>query len=170
MLLHPLWQALENSGLGQYIASSEIAFPMLETLHVIAIATVVGTIAIMDLRLLGLTSRRWTMTSVSQDTLRLTWIAFGIAVLTGGLLFISKATTYMVNPYFLWKMVLIAAAGLNMAIFHLGAWRTVGGWETGAYIPTATKVSAGLSLGFWIAVVFCGRVIGFTLGIYQPPL
>lgn len=170
MSLQPLWRALENSGLAQYIASSEIAFPTLETLHVIAITTVMGTIAIMDLRLLGLTSRKWTMTSVSKDTLKLTWIAFACAVLTGGLLFISKATTYMVNPYFLWKMALIAAAGINMAIFHLGAWRSVGGWETGAYIPTATKVSAALSLGFWIVVIFCGRVIGFTLGIYQPPL
>lgn len=168
MILESLWQGLEQSALGSYIASAEYAFPLIETFHVIAITTVVGTIAIMDLRLLGLTSRRWSVTSVSQDTLRLTWGAFVLAVITGLLMFISKAPTYMVNPYFLWKMVLIALAGINMAILHTGAWKTVGNWEIGDAIPASVKVAAGLSLAFWIIVVFCGRVIGFTLGVYIP--
>ena len=170
MILHSFWQALENTSLAQSIASSEVAFPLIETFHVFAVVTVVGTIAIMDLRLLGFTSRNWTMSSVSNDTLRLTWGAFAIAVLTGGLLFISKATTYMINPYFLVKMALIACAGVNMAIFHLGSWKTVGHWETGAAIPGGAKLAATLSLIFWIIVIFCGRFIGFTLGVYQPPL
>ncbi len=169
-MLNSLWQSLETSSLGQSIASSEIAFPLIETFHVFAVVTVFGTIAIMDLRLLGLTSRNWTMSSVSKDTLWLTWGAFAIAVLTGGLMFVSKATTYMVNPWFLWKMALIALAGINMAIFHVGSWRTVGGWETGAAIPGGARLAATLSLAFWIIVIFCGRFIGFTLGVYQPPL
>ena len=152
------------------IASGEYAFPLIETFHVFAVVTVFGTIAIMDLRLLGVTSTRWPVTSVSQDTLKLTWGAFLLAVVTGLLMFISKATTYMINPYFLWKMVLIALAGLNMALLHLGSWKNIAAWDNGTAIPRAVKVSGGLSLAFWIIVVFCGRFIGFTLGVYQPPL
>ncbi len=169
-MLQSLWQSLENSGLATSIASGEYAFPLIETFHVIAIVTVFGTIAIMDLRLLGLTSARWSITSVSQDTLRLTWGAFGLAVITGLLMFISKATTYMVNPYFLWKMALIAFAGINMMVLHLTTWKTIASWNSGAAIPAAAKLSGALSLAFWIVVIFCGRFIGFTLGVYQPPL
>ncbi len=170
-MLKSLWQSLENSGLATSIASGEYAFPLIETFHVIAIVTVFGTIAIMDQRLLGLTSARWSITSVSQDTLRLTWGAFGLAVITGLLMFISKATTYMVNPYFLWKMVMIAAAGANMAFLHMGSWKTIGAWDGGAVaIPGNVRLAATLSLIFWIGVIVCGRFIGFTLGVYQPPL
>jgi len=169
-MLQSLWRTLENSGLATSIASGEYAFPLIETFHVIAVVTVFGTIAIMDLRLLGLTSPKWSITSVSQDTLRLTWGAFGLAVITGLLMFVSKATTYMVNPYFLWKMGLIALAGINMGILHLTTWKTIGSWNNGSAIPAAAKLSGALSLIFWIIVIFCGRFIGFTLGVYQPPL
>jgi hypothetical protein len=169
MILQSLWQGLENSALAQSIAMGEWAFPIIETFHVIAITTVVGTIAIMDLRLLGLTSAKWSMISVEKDTLKLTWMAFVVAVITGMLMFISKATTYMVNPYFLWKMFLILAAGINMAIFQTGVRKTAGSWDSNvAAIPMATKVAASLSLIFWVIVVFCGRFIGFTLGVYIP--
>jgi hypothetical protein len=165
-----LWQALEGSSLATSIASGEYGFPLIETFHVIAIVTVVGTIAIMDLRLLGVTSTKWSITSVSRDTLKLTWGAFLLAVITGLLMFISKATTYMLNPYFLWKMVLIMLAGLNMAYLHLTTWKTIDAWDNGTIIPASVKLSGALSLIFWIIVVFCGRFIGFTLGVYQPPL
>jgi hypothetical protein len=170
MILHSLWQAIENSSLAMSIASGEFAFPLIETVHVIAIVTVFGTIAIMDLRLLGLTSGSWSITSVSRDTLRITWIAFLFAVITGLLMFISKATTYMVNPYFLWKMALIAFAGINMLVLHLTTWKTIGSWDTGSAIPAAAKLSGALSLLFWVIVIFCGRFIGFTLGVYIPPM
>ena len=74
MILQGLWQGLENSGLGQYIASSSWAFPTIETAHVIAIVTVLGSIAIVDLRLLGFASTETRVTELSHDTLPLTWL------------------------------------------------------------------------------------------------
>lgn len=166
MNLDALWGALETSSLGSFVAESAWAFPTIESIHVIAIITVVGSIAVMDLRLLRATSRDWQVTQVSRDTLGLTWMAFVVAAITGGLLFVSKANSYTANPYFLIKMVLIALAGINMMIFHSTTWKTVGSWNSGDAVPTAAKVSAGLSLFFWVLVVFFGRAIGFTLGVY----
>lgn len=161
-----IWRSIETSPVGDYIAASGWAFPVIESLHVIAIVAVVGTIAIVDLRLLGLASRDSRVTIMSNETLRLTWAAFAVAVATGLLLFVSRAASYTINPYFLSKMVLLLLAGVNMAIFHLSTWRTVASWDTAAAVPIAAKVAGGLSLAFWVAVVFCGRVIGFTLGVY----
>lgn len=168
MFSSTIWQSLEMSPVGDYIAASTWAFPTLETIHVIALVTVFGSIAMMDLRLLGLVSKNTPVTAVSRETLPFTWTAFVLALITGSLLFVSKASYYMVNPYFLTKMGLIALAGINMAVLHTGAWKTVTNWDVGNAIPTSVKVAAGLSLVFWILVLFCGRVIGFTLGIYVP--
>lgn len=167
MILQSLWEALEASSVGTFVASSDWAFPAIESLHVIALVTVVGAIAVMDLRLLGVASRNSTVTQMSNDTLPLVWGAFVLAAITGSLLFVSKATGYVKNPYFIAKMVCLALAGLNMAYFHLTAWRTVHSWDQAAVIPRAGKIAAGLSLAFWLGVVFFGRVIGFTLGLYE---
>ncbi len=167
MNLSALWESIQGSSLGVYIAESTWAFPTIETIHVIAIVTVIGSIAIMDMRLLGITSRDNAVTAVSRDTLPLTWIAFAFAVMTGSLLFVSKATSYMANPWFLSKMVLIACAGINMMILHSTGWKSVRSWDTNTPVPRNVKISAALSLAFWFTVIFCGRVIGFTLGIYE---
>lgn len=166
MILQSLWQSLEASSLGVYIAESAWAFPTFETIHVIAITTVLGTIAIVDLRLLGIASTSTAVSVLSRDTLRWTWAAFILALITGSLLFVSKATSYMVNPFFLWKMALIALAGLNMMVFHFLTQRSMANWDNDVSLPTGAKVAGALSLVLWVMVAFCGRVIGFTLGIY----
>lgn len=166
MILQSLWQSLEASPVGTYIAESSWAFPTIESIHVIALVTVVGTIAIMDLRLLGAASRDTAVTLMSRDTLPFTWGAFVLAAITGSLLFVSKATSYAHNPYFIAKMISMALAGLNMAIFHSSTWKTVTKWDSDCAIPLGGKIAASLSLFFWVLVVFFGRAIGFTLGIY----
>ncbi len=161
-----IWESIEYSSLGTSIAESLWAFPTLETIHVIALVTVFGTILIMDLRLLGIAGNQWAVTQMSKDTLPWTWGAFVLAAITGTLLFVSKASTYMVNPYFLTKLGLLALAGLNMAYFHFVTYKTVSDWDAAPTLPAGAKLAATVSMVAWIGVVFCGRAIGFTLGIY----
>ncbi|MBT2134445.1 hypothetical protein KK137_08885 [Croceibacterium sp. LX-88] len=161
-----LWERIEYSTLGTTIAESTWMFPALETAHVIALVTVIGTIALVDLRLVGVKGHALRVSQLAKDTLPLTWGAFALAALTGGLLFCSKASSYMINPWFLGKMALLALAGLNMMYFHMTTWRTVEHWEQDPSFPTMAKVAGWLSLVFWLGVVFCGRAIGFTLGIF----
>jgi len=161
-----IWESIEYSSLGITIAESGWIFPTLETIHVIALVTVIGTIALVDLRLVGMASKAHRVSLLAKDTLPWTWGAFALAALTGGLLFISKASSYVINPYFLWKMGLLVLAGLNMVYLHLTTWRTVEHWEQDPSFPFAAKLAGWLSLIFWVGVVFFGRAIGFTLGFY----
>lgn len=165
-----IWESIQYSPLGIYIAESLWAFPTIETVHVIALVTVLGTLLVMDLRLLGLASSNVAVTRMSKDTLPWTWGAFVLAAITGTLLFASKASTYMVNPYFLVKMSLIVVAGLNMLYFHFKVYKTVENWDESPHIPSGAKWAAAMSLIFWLVIVFCGRAIGFTLGIYIPDM
>ncbi len=166
MNLQPLWDALELSPVGDCVASSSWAFPTFETFHVIAIVTVFGTVAIMDMRLLGWASGHNRVTDLSRDTLTWTWGAFVLAAATGTLLFVSKAHIYMKEPWFLAKMALIAVAGINMAIFHVVTWKTIGNWDQGRP-PRAAKIAGAVSILLWLVIVFCARMIGFTLGLYE---
>jgi len=166
MDLQALWEKIELSPVGDFVASSAWAFPTLETVHVIAIATVFGTVAIMDLRLLGLASNTDRVTDLSRDTLTWTWGAFLLAAISGTLLWVSKVHVYMRDPWFYIKMCLIAVAGINMAIFHSVTWKTIGQWDKGQ-VPRAAKIAGFSSVALWILVVFCARVIGFTLGVYE---
>ncbi len=162
------WQQFETSAIGAYIASSEWSFPLIEVTHVIALVTVFGTIAFMDLRMIGLVSRNSAITAISRETLPFTWGAFAIAAITGLLMFVSKASSYMVNPWFLAKMCLIGVAGLNMMLFHFFTWKSIKDWDNAVVIPTAVRVAGFMSISFWLVILFCGRMIGFTLGIYVP--
>jgi hypothetical protein len=167
MALQNLWAALEASPVGDFVASSAWAFPAIESVHVIAIVTVVGTVSIMDLRLLGWAGKSWTATEEEHDTIKWTWGAFALAAITGTLLFVSKAHVYTREPWFLAKLALFAAAAVNMAIFDRGVWRRVSEWNDNFKPPKAAVIAGALSLTIWILAIVCGRFIGFTLGQYE---
>jgi hypothetical protein len=167
MNLDALWQGLEASPIGDFVATNEWAFPAIESIHVIAIVIVVGSIAVMDLRLVGLASRSTAVTRMSRDTLPWTWGAFVIAAITGALLFVSRATSYVVNPWFLGKLVLLVLAGVNMGVFHIVTWRSVGIWDANSPLPSGAKLAGIVSLLLWVLVIFFGRAIGFTLDAPQ---
>ncbi len=161
-----IWESIQYSSFGITIAESSWMFPTLETLHVIALVTVLGTILVVDLRLVGLASKGSSVLRMTNDTLPWTWAGFVLAAITGTLLWISKAGDYMINPYFLTKMGLLVLVGLNMLYFHFVTYKTVDQWDTATELPGSVKMAGIVSLLIWIVIVFCGRAIGFTLGIY----
>jgi hypothetical protein len=152
---------LENSSLALLVSGSDLLFPIIETTHVLAIVMVVGTIMIVDLRLLHLASRTMPVTILVREVLPWTWTAFVVALITGGLMFISAAVKYSQNPAFLAKMAVLLLAGANMAIFHRGVYRKVADWDSGPGTPALARLAGAASLVIWVSVVALGRWIGF---------
>jgi hypothetical protein len=140
---------------------TEWLFPIVETLHVMAFTIVFGSIAMLDLRLLGIASRDSTVSRLSNEVLPWTWTAWGAAAVFGSLMFMAKAETYAGNLQFRLKFVCMGLAALNMLIFKFGAYRQVARWDSGEP-PMSAKLAGALSLSLWIGVVFFGRWIGFT--------
>lgn len=156
---------LESTPLAVYIAESTIAFPVIEIVHVVAITLVFGTIAIVDLRLLGLGSNNRAVTELCRDVLPWTWGAYAIAAISGSLLFISQATQYVANPAFRMKMLLMLAAGINMVVFELITFRGVAKWDRDVPVAPAGKLAGAVSLACWVGVVGFARWVGFTVGV-----
>ncbi|HWW27553.1 MAG TPA: DUF6644 family protein [Caulobacter sp.] len=154
---------LESNPLSLTIAESSWLFPALEAAHVIGLTLVVGLIAIVDLRLLGVASLSWRASDLNRTILPLTWSAFGVAALTGVLMFTSKPGSYLANPFFTGKLALLLIAGLNVTLFHRVFARDVEALDGGAVASSAVKISAATSLALWISIVALGRWIGFTI-------
>ena len=163
---------LEASGLATKIRESLFLFPLIESTHVFGLAMVFGTIAIIDLRLLGVASAQRPFGRMASDILKWTWTAFALTVLTGALMFITNAPVYYHNAFFRTKMLLLALTGINMLVFELTAGRTIQGWDKAPSAPRAGKAVAVLSLAMWIAIIFMGRLVGFTTSraaVAAPP-
>ena len=162
MAVPALFKALQASPLGSTISQSTWMFPTIETVHVIAVATVIGAIAVVDLRLLGVASRRRPASALIGEFLPWTWAAFALAAISGGLLFASRAADYMAVPAFVAKFAIMAMAAANMLVFHLTSERRIATWDLGKP-ATGARVAGGLSLLLWTAIVVCGRQVGFSL-------
>lgn len=170
MDLHAIALVLGDSGLGDWMRTNVRAMPVVEALHVLAAATVFGTVLVVDLRLLGMPDIKRAVTRISGEMLHFTWAAFALAVITGVMMFAANANTYYGNTAFRIKLLALAAAGLNMAIFHFGAYRSVAGWDRDKPSPHAAKIAAALSILLWVSVIFVARWIGFTKGYdFQVP-
>lgn len=154
-------QEIYDSSLATSIREVDVLFPALESLHVIAVTLVVGTIAVVDLRLLGIASHRRSASRLIHELLPFTWGAFAVALVTGSLMFTSKSIDYAANTAFLWKLVMLFLAGLNMTIFHLGAHRRIASWDSAPSPPSAARMAGLVSLILWTATIVLGRWIGF---------
>lgn len=156
----PFFAWLEATSPAVEVAESAWLFPTLETLHVLGLALVVGSIAAFDLRTLGWawpTRRRETLV---REVLPWTWTGFGITVATGLLLFSSSATVYAENKVFLVKMGLMALAGANVLFFHLHPHHRLK--LPAADVSPILRASAAVSLALWVSIVVLGRWIGFV--------
>jgi len=163
-VLETCLQWLHETPLAETIRSNALLFPWVESVHVLAITLVVGSIAAVDLRLLGVASRSRAVTQLIRDILPLTWVAFAIAVLTGITLFTSNAIQYAHNGPMQVKMSLLVIAGINMLVFHLVTYRSVSAWDEAPRAPLPVRLAGATSLLLWIGVVAFGRWIGFTIG------
>lgn len=159
--LDTFFEWLSNTSVAEAIRNGGTYFPWLECIHVVAIALVLGTIAIVDLRLLGYASHRKSANRLIAELLPFTWVAFVVAAISGLLMFSSNAVGYAHDTRFQFKILLIALAGINMAVFHTTTYRRINEWDEAIPTPSAARTSGALSLCLWIAVAFLGRWVGF---------
>jgi hypothetical protein len=133
----------------------EWAFPVVQSIHFMGFALSIGTIAIVDLRLLGIGMRRQTASQLAADLAPWTLAGFAVMLTTGFLMFSADAVVYHVNPSFRFKMICLTIA----LLFHFTIHRKATGLEVP---PVGAKLAGGLSLLLWTAVIAGGRMIAFV--------
>ena len=154
---------IESTDLAMLISQSRGWFPALEMIHVTATTFVFGMIALIDLRLIGVLSRRFAVGDLYRDVIPLTWAAFVVAAITGGLLFMSQAVAYSANFAFQMKFAVLALIALNMLAFRLFVYPGISNWDRGAAIPLRARLAGAISLVGWITVVSSARWIAYLM-------
>ena len=153
-MLAEFFRWLVNSPWSHFINSYEWVFPAIQSLHFIGFAMSIGTIAIVDLRLLGLGMRRQAPAELAADLAPWTHVGIAVMLTTGPLMFSTDAVAYHYNPSFQFKMACLMLALLFHFTVHRRAVRP-------DVPPIAAKLAAATSLLLWTAVVAGGRMIAF---------
>ncbi|MEV7907580.1 DUF6644 family protein [Streptomyces anulatus] len=153
---------LENTWLAEIILSTAYLYPMLESIHIIGIARLIGPAAAFDLRLLGVGRRTLRVTTAANYLLRLSHLGFVIAAATGVAMFLPGANLLADRGSAPWKLGLILLAGINILIFHRRTYRSVADWDADQPTPVAARCAAVVSLTSWTGVTIAGRLLAYT--------
>lgn len=152
---------IESTTLGIAMRKSIWLYPAVETVHIIGLAILVGSIVVLDLRLLGF-SRTLPVRKLAAHTLPWTVGSFLLIVPSGLMMFSAHATDFISSPLFIIKMGLVMAGVLNAAIFHTTVFRGAAAWDVDVMPPAAARATAALSLLIWLTVIACGRLLAYT--------
>jgi hypothetical protein len=154
--MHSWFVALAHSALGQFMQNSKWGFALVETVHLIALAVLGGSVLLLDLRLLGLVLKRESAPAISRDVNRLLLGSLVLLIVSGIAMLSEEALKCYFNAAFRWKMALLAAAVLFYFTLHRRAVL-----RTGEDSPSAwSRVAAVISLTLWLGVGVAGRAIG----------
>lgn len=153
-----IFLSLQESALGHLMRSSPMLYPAAEIMHILGFVLLVGSIAALDLRLLGV-GRMIPIQPMAQLVLPLSRFGFVLAICMGFLLFSADAAHVVGNPAFRVKLLLIAASLINIAIAHVGPWQRLALWRAEA--SGGAKITAFISIALWIGVVCAGRLIAY---------
>ena len=135
--------------------NNEWSFPLLEIIHIASFAVSIGTIFIVDLRLLGIGMRRQSSAQLLKDTAPWTLVALAIVLMSGPMIFSSDPNLYLHNPGFIFKMeALLVAIAYNYTVHSRVARSNPS--------PILGKLVGGVSVALWVSVVFGGLFIAFT--------
>jgi hypothetical protein len=152
---------IESTALGLAMRQSMWLYPVVEIVHLVGIALLVGSIAVFDLRLIGF-SRGLSVRRLAAHLLPWTLASFLLILPSGFMMFAAHASDFIASNVFALKMCLILAAGTNAALFHAGAMRGAVNWDVDAMPPPAARAAGALSLLLWVSVIACGRLLAYT--------
>jgi len=155
--LRPLFQWCDSTWISVAIRDSTWAFAVVEILHLLGLAMLLGSLVVFHLRLLGFGMRRQAVPVLAGELRPWTVGGLTVMVVTGALMFFSEALKCYASPPFAVKMMLlVAAVALQVAVF-----RRARLMKDGTRLPVWAKPAAGLSLLLWFGVGVAGRAIGF---------
>ena len=151
---------LLSSSLHEWVMGHRWIWPSLEVLHFFGLSLLIGSMLIVDLRMIG-----WFLNvsiAATHKLLPCAFIGFSISILTGILFFVGDPIRYILNIGFQIKMVLIILAGLNMVIFYWKISPKIAEWNPEDAPPLLARSVGAWSLLLWFGVLLAGRLIPYV--------
>lgn len=138
------------------------AWPTAESAHFIGLTLLFGSIAAWDLRLIGFIRR--VPVAAFHRLVPFAILGFTINATSGVMFLVTFPDQYVYNTAFQLKMLCLMLAGANVMLFYATSWRRVALAGPGEQAPLLGRLSGAISIGLWLMVIICGRMITF----YRP--
>jgi hypothetical protein len=153
---------MDTAFAGWFLDNGAWTWPLAESLHFIGLTMLIGSIGLIDLRILGF--GKGIHIADLHRLVRFTVAGFVLNLLTGSMFIISMADQYFLNRAFHFKLVFLTLAGLNVLVFYSTQFRRLKQLGPHEEAPLPARLMAGLSLLCWIGVITAGRLLTF----YRP--
>ena len=161
METHTYITTIYDSGVSSAIRDTAWIIPTIQSIHILAIAILIGSVLVTDLRLAGVLAVEESLQTVASRYMKWVWTALAVLLATGLVMVIGEPERTLLNPIYWLKMALVLSATVMTLLFRLPLLRPDFRLEH-AYWARATKPLAWLSLLIWIGVIFCGRWIAYV--------
>jgi hypothetical protein len=162
MSLLAFFEQLAESPWSVSIHESEIAYSLIESIHVWSMCLFFGLTVMFDLRLLGWTMRKVPVSDFARRLLPWTIAGFVVMAISGTLLFYAIPVRSYQNLFFRFKLILMLLAGLNVWFFHSRVYPKVATWDADGVPPKPARVAGAFSLALWVGVIVSGRMIAYN--------
>jgi hypothetical protein len=156
-----MWDALQHAGWVTTLATSRWLYGLVTVVHYSAVFFCIGTIVLLDLRILGIADRNQALSQFAGQLRPWIWIGFGSAVVSGFLLFATEAGDYAAVTPFRVKMLIIVLA----AVSALAKEWSVPNWDRAPVIPVMAKLIALVSIVLWLGAILAGVEIAPLTGL-----
>ncbi len=153
---------LSLTPISMFIQTVEWIIPMVQSVHILAIAIVMSSVIMVDLRLLGLVGQSQSISSTARRFLPWVWWSLLVLLITGVVLITAEPRRDLLNPVFQAKMILLAVAMIVTVAFQKAVSGNMGAWDQAPGRPAGPWITAVTSLLVWTAIVGCGRWIAYV--------
>jgi hypothetical protein len=162
MPLRSLFEYMDALPSSIALRESQYAWAWVLLVHTMSMCLFAGTVAMMDLRLLGIGSMGTPFSQVQRRLFPWQMAGMAVSVVTGAALVYAKPLTYYANIYFWIKMIMMVVAGVNAQVFHYLTYRSIGDWDAGVVPPAGARLAGALGMVLWFSVIFAGRLIPYN--------
>ena len=159
-IIDALTRFLESTAFSAwFLDNGAWTWPLAESLHFIGLTMLIGSIGLIDLRVLGI--GKGIRIADLHRLVRFTIAGFVLNVVTGSMFVTAMPDQYFLNRAFQFKVVFLTLAGLNVLVFYGSQFRRLKQLGPHEEAPLPARLMAGLSLACWIGVITAGRLLTF---------
>jgi hypothetical protein len=153
---------LSNTPASLLIQTVSWIIPLVQSVHIMAVTIVVGSVLMVDMKLLGVVGRGTAISASTRRYLPWIWVALVVLFITGSILTTAEPRRELINNVFRLKMALIVIACAVTGAFQLAVSRNAAAWGEAPSKQWSARLLAIGTLAIWIAIIMCGRWIAYV--------
>jgi hypothetical protein len=156
-----MWEALEQMGWVKMFGSTGWMYASVSVIHYLTMLWFIGSMAVVDLRVMGVAARKRNLSELSSQILPWAWTGMVLAIISGFFMFLTDAGDWAPDPVFHVKLIMIILSIVFAILVQRGAPK----WAALPEIPTSAKVIAAIALLLWIATILTASEIPAMEGL-----